>query len=352
MTATSDRRGFLRHLAGELARGAHEITPVLPALQLSTVPAATASTAPLPMTPPRTVPASPPARCASEAELVALAAEHGLEQQVDAVRRLARRSVRLTPAVAAERSRSWVGGSPTLPPQIDWPTWNGAPLPFLTQLDLRGVATDPVLPTGTLYVFYASHGCPSGLRLDHAGSVAVRHAPDAPDLGARQRRRARREARRAAGHPLELSAELTLPRAWSSAVAALELTEDEQHRWQELRRALARHQGVRLADEEPTYDELMSFHRLLGYADERNGHMPLACEAAARGIDLDEQPPYAHPLAEELQHRADRWRLLLQLTRDDDAGLSWGERRERLYVWIHEDDLRACDFSRVWAIPH
>jgi uncharacterized protein YwqG len=148
-----------------------------------------------------------------------------------------------------------------------------------------------------------------------------------------------------------LSAERTLPRVWSAPVQALGLDTDEQQGWQQLRRRLAELQGVTLADETDTTDQLPALHRLLGHPDERRGQMPLACEAAAHGIDLADKPPHAHPATRDLEAAADRWQLLLQLTTDDALGWTWREGRERLYLWIDTDDLHARDFSRVWAIP-
>jgi uncharacterized protein YwqG len=355
MTSTSDRRGFLRHLAGELARGAKEVAPALsprplggvldlPGLSgLSDAEAAAEPAAP------RTVPAHPATRCASMEELLALAAEVGLERRLDAVRALARRSLRIVPAPAGSADASQLGGMPPLPPDVAWPDWNGDPLPFLARIDLSAMPDDEHdLPgRGSLYVFYAAHGVPSGLRLDHAGAVAVRYSEAEPVPPPRLPKAARRPG----GHAMALSAEHSLPRAWSAPVDALELEPEEQSAWQELRRRLAELQGVALLDEAYASDGPTALHRLLGHPDERRGDMPLACEAAARGIDLAEQTPYAHEAARELEAAAGRWRLLLQLSADDDVGWSWHERRERLYLWIDTDDLRARDFSRVWAIP-
>ncbi len=354
MSSTSDRRGFLRHLAGELARGAKDVAPALSPLPLGGVlelPSLSGAIAAEPAESaarPRTVPAAPAARCATTEEVLALATEVGLERRLDAVRALAGQSLRIVPAPAGSAGASQLGGMPPLPPDVPWPDWNGDPLPFLARIDLAAIpaaADEPDLPRrGSLFVFYAAHGVPSGLCLGHAGAVAVRYSEAEPVPP----RRLPKAARRPGGHATTLSAERSLPRAWSAQVDPLELEPEEQSAWQELRRRLAELQGVALFDES---DEQAALHRLLGYPDERRGDMPAACEAAARGIDLAEQSPYAHEAARELEAAAGRWRLLLQLSADDDVGWSWRERRERLYLWIDADDLRARDFSRVWAIP-
>jgi hypothetical protein len=146
---------------------------------------------------------------------------------------------------------------------------------------------------------------------------------------------------------VELSAELQLPRAWSAPIQALGLDDVEHEAWEQLRRQLADRQGVELHDRMPG---LQALHRLLGYPDERRGDMPVACELLARGHALGDDPPYAHPNAVDVEPEAGRWRLLLQLTVDDEIGWSWGAWCNRLYFWIDERDLAAHDFTRVRGI--
>jgi len=152
-----------------------------------------------------------------------------------------------------------------------------------------------------------------------------------------------------ASSAVHLSAELQLPRVWSESVQALELDGSEHQGWQRLREQLAERQGVLLHDETPDFQVL---HRLFGYPDERRGDMPLACELLAQGHVLGTDPPRAHPHASAVEPHAARWRLLLQLSIDDQLGWAWGGRRERLYVWIDRDDLAAGDFTRVQSFAY
>jgi uncharacterized protein YwqG len=78
--------------------------------------------------------------------------------------------------------------------------------------------------------------------------------------------------------------------------------------------------------------------------------MPLACELLSQGLTQPGTPPNANPDAPLAEPTANRWRLLFQLSSDDDLGCSWGIGHKRLYFWIAEDDLRAGDFSRVVGI--
>jgi Domain of unknown function (DUF1963) len=212
---------------------------------------------------PETIAAGPATGAVSEDELVARADAIGLARHADAIRSLALRSVRLTPGAG----RSRVGG------------------PCVAQIDLAEVAAlgvESPLPAAGVLVFGDS----------------VRLAPEPIDGEP--------------SAPLDASAELSLPPAWSAAVDALGADHDERVRWQELRAWLAERQGVEMHDGTPDF---LAVHRLLGYPDETADVMP----------------------------SGERWRLLLQVSH---------EHARRTYFWIGEDDLAASDFAHVQVIAH
>ena len=223
-------------------------------------------------------------------ELLARAAVAGLEGRAEAVRALARRSIRLTPDTAG---RSSVGGERCL-----------------AQIDLASIAAlgaTPELPAEGALVFGDDR-------------VVLVSAPG-PVSGA---------------EPVQPSVELSLPRVWSAPVEALGLGTDERTAWIALRVWLAERQGVELHDSTPGF---LALHRLLGYPDETGGDMPLRCELLDAGVAHDDEPyPRMHPRARELEPRSARWRLLLQLSVGD---------AERVYFWITAEDLEAGDFNRV-----
>jgi hypothetical protein len=250
-------------------------------------------------------------------ELLAHAATVGLAARADAVRSLARWSVRLT---RAADGRSRLGGTPELPDGVAWPSDDGRPLPCLAQVDLAdvsalGVAV-PLPAAGRLLLFAEAGETPVA-----CGSLLV--APGSVESGP---------------EALEASAELMLPRVWSAPVQELGLAGDEGDAWQALRAWLAERQGVELHDRAGGF---LALHRVLGYPDETGGDMPLMCELLAAGAVVEDRYPRMHPLARELDARAARWRLLLQLS----VGA-----RERVYVWIAAEDLAAGDLSRVRII--
>ena len=141
--------------------------------------------------------------------------------------------------------------------------------------------------------------------------------------------------------------ELVLPRVWDRSVQGLGLDNAEQDTWQLLRQQLADLQGTDLPSEEPGPRVI---HRLLGYADDRRGDMPLACELLSRGLDLGIQPARAHERAAELEPVSGRWRLLMQLSSDDRLDWAWGGGQQRMYVWIDRDDLARGDLSRTQTV--
>jgi hypothetical protein len=366
----SSRRAFLRDFARNAAGGMREVTGAedepLPSPSASLHPPASAP----PAAPPRS-PARAAERCLSVDELLALAAEEGLPGRDAALRRLARRSVRLTPPVdgeggardeAGERdgagdgdaAGAWLGGVPSLAAGDEWPAWAAGRLSAVAQLDLAdpalegfaAAAADPARAAeagaaeaggawpfpraGRLLFFFDTDRAPSGLQAAQRGAARVLLEPQGT-VAAR------------GGQPLRLSTELTLPRVWAPAVAALGLDGDEHDAYVRVRRELALRQGV-----EPEDDggPSVAYHRLLGHPDETSGTMERVCELTAR--ELDAAPPSQLDLVSASD--ASRWRLLLQLTVEEP--LAWrGEPGVRLFFWIAAEDLAAGDLSRVWAIP-
>lgn len=341
----NSRRHFFKHMAGEIARGVQEIAAVSSSASPLAAPTAPASV-PATTAPPRFVPATATARGASIEELLSLAADLDLAGHADAIRTLARPSIRLTPDdadAAPVAGGSRLGGAPDLPAGTPWPHWQDRPLEHRLQLDLVEVAAtlsgvpdcpNPLPAHGTLWCFSAPEP-PPGMRPGDAGACTVL-------LGT-----APADAEPGYGHAVTLSIELVLPRAWSAPVDALALAVHEQQAWEELRSQLAARQGVAPTGGAP---QLESLHRLLGWPDDPGGdELALACELLATGLDLGGESANAHPFAIDLAPRAGRWRPLLQLAVDEQVGWSWGGGRERLSVWVDEDALAACDLAGVRA---
>ena len=295
------------------------------------------------------LPARPTERALRTEELPALCEEAGLATRSAKIGELARTSLRLTRAEPEYRAsgRSRLGGAPDLPAGFEWPRRDVKELAFLGQLDLAEVAAlEPKAPLpgrGLLLFFYDVAGQPSGVAPSHRGSCRVVLVDEDPS------RLAPAGADRAcfSEYPLHLSLELMLPRSWSPAVEALDLDPDEMAAWDELREKLARAQGVELEELTPSWQSL---HRLLGYPEELGSGMELDCQLASGDMSVEADESYVDPPGEELEARAADWRLLLQLSNDEELGASWGEGFGRLSLMIREQDLHARAFDGVWAI--
>jgi uncharacterized protein YwqG len=335
MASGHDRRGFFKHLLREAAGVAQEMSAFRRDLE---------STAEEPEPwPPPPVPASPAHGTVDEAALLSLCEEAGLKQRAAEVGRLARVSVRLTRGEPGARSH--LGGSPDLPGDFAWPTWDGHELGFLGQLDLEQVAeveaSLPLPRTGLLLFFYDLATRPSGLVTTHRGSCRVVHVERArselaPD---ESRTPALREL------PIEMSRELMLPGAWSFHAEELELTADEIDAWDQLRERLAARQGVEL--EESSVDRF-ALHRLLGYQDELGREVEFDCQLTSAGLDADDVTVYYEARADH-EEQAREWHLLFQLSADRTLATP-REDFERLYICIRDADLRAGRVDPAWAI--
>lgn len=142
------------------------------------------------------------------------------------------------------------------------------------------------------------------------------------------------------------SRELVLPRQWSDEVGELGFDEQGVQAWGRLRERLAEEQERELFGES---DGVIS-HRWLGLPDDRSGSMPLECELRARGLFERGVAPYAHERDGEVDSECSRWRLLLQLSADPRIGWRWGERGERLYVWMTREDMREGRFDGAQVV--
>ena len=333
MPSESNRRGFLRELGMQVARGAGELldqaqsaTEAIRHDEPSVDRAALQS---------RALPADAPNRCASLDDVCVLVQEAGLERHLEAVLALCRWSLRLDPPA----------GHTAEPDDPAAPADGAAASRELTrcvvELNLERVAElgqPGLLPdAGLLGLFVGEQSVVSDTYREYPRPCSALWSPTpAPAIPAAV----------AAGVSLELGPELTLPRVWADSVQELQLAEHEMRAWEELRHRLAGIQGVVPFD---GLEEPQSLHRLLGYPDERQGNMPLASEMLSEGVDLADQPAIAHLRAEEFLAGAQRWLLLAQLSDDQRLGWSWGSREQRLYIWIHEKQLAAGDFTNVRA---
>lgn len=284
----------------------------------------------------RAVPVEGVTRTATEDDLRRLAAEHGLGARVDDVLAHARPSVRLVRAGTPGRSR--LGGAPDLPPAFDWPSWRDERLAFVAQIDLEEAGLREGPSRGTLLVFTSLDARPTGLQPGDRGSTRV-VLVDGPLSPAG-------DGASLTEVPLACSVELTLPSELAGFPPSLDLDPNELDGWQRLREELAALQGVEPEDRAVEWHAL---HRLGGWPDSTEEGMEVDAQLVANGVDLNSGERYYDPRVPDLERDAAQWRLLLQLSTDDDAGLTLGYPLGRLYVWIRDEDLRHGRFDDVWA---
>ena len=332
MAKSSSRRDFLRGLAGGAARQAPGLAIGGGArlLRDAVTPQPARSAAE-----PATRPAAMPTALASVEQLLEIAADLGLARFENSIADLARVSLRIA-AGTERRTTSFAGGLPPVPSDVDRLRTDDRRAQFIACIDLAE-RTSPlgngILPaSGSIWLFHSGVATEREPSARSASVVVDENPPPSPPLGA---------------HPLDVAGELTIPRPWSTEVAKLELTESEASAWGQMRTTLAETQGVPAGDTLPRSDAL---HRILGYPDERRGDMPLACELTARGLELGDQPPRAHSAASTIEAEATHWRMVLQLSPDDQLGWRWGSGLERLYLWADVAQIRPQSKLEVQAI--
>lgn len=253
---------------------------------------------------------------------------------------LAQSAVQILPVNAEntiDTACSKICGNPDLPAGMEWPKWNGRPLSFLLQINLKDVAVFPVaqdLPnTGLLSFFYDAQEQPWGFDPADRGRWKVFYfdtlkvkllACSNPELNEEPDE----------GSLLQFKETLTLPPWGSKVVGAIGFTESEDDAYMELMDEMGENCG----------------HQMFGCpAQVQDGDMQLECQLVTHGLHCGDGSGYKDPRKKELEKNAHQWHLLLQLDSDDGANMMWGD-CGRLYFWIHEDDLKQAKFDNVWMI--
>ncbi len=253
---------------------------------------------------------------------------------LDSLRQPAIRLVRST-----RRDFSRIGGLPTLPARVAWPTRKGKALAFLCQIDLAAVtavagASD--LPrAGYLYFFYAAEQDSWGFDPKDRPSWRVLYVETLAQARDVAPPSALPEGGAYAAVPVGFRVVQAYPDLQDDRLDPLKLTDAEAEAYESLRlQALGEGLG----------------HQLLGYPETIQGNdMDLESQLASNGLYVGDAAGYRSPQATALAAGRSDWRLLLQLDSDDDAKMMWGD-SGRLYFWINKADLARRDFSKVWMI--
>lgn len=231
--------------------------------------------------------------------------------------------------------RSHLGGSPIL--TGPWPRYAGRPLSLVAQLDLAemqaaGGGPDWLPKEGRLLFFYELEHSGWGFDPKDAGCAVVRWeaGPGQP-----------------AAEPDDLPADMRLDPYPVGFVADVSAPSDERLGldWNTLTPA----EEAELEAAVQALGPADPAHQVGGYPGQIQwDQMEMQCQLASNGVYLGKGAAQGARV-DELRPGAADWRLLLQIDTDEEAELMWGD-TGRLYFWIREQDARAADFSRVWAI--
>ncbi|MCE2653181.1 MAG: DUF1963 domain-containing protein [Planctomycetaceae bacterium] len=279
----------------------------------------------------------------------------GLGEHEVAILRLVRPSVRLRPRLVdpseLKPGDSRFGGDPHMPPEMEWPTWDGVPLAHLATVRLseasRHDSTGLLPKRGLLYFWYDLMEMRWGFDPDDAGSFRVDYVAD--EGAATELRTVPRVTPGESGDELAVDWEappacrlrfhpsLTLPdAAWLAEFAP-------------------EHAELGELDE---YNELLaecmdaSQHHMLGHPAAKQNPMEPECQMVTHGLYCGDASGFSDPRAEELEGGIADWRLLLQIDTDEEAdgpGWMWGDMGS-LYFWMPEQALRERDFSKAWMV--
>lgn len=261
-----------------------------------------------------------------------------IEDLIELTKARSRPCLRFAASIAP--STTYLGGNPTLPPNVEWPSWKGRPLSFLVQIDLGSAPKDfwaDWLPReGLLLFFYDAEQSTGGydpadrrswrvVYVEPGVPIAERDEPGSIPKGQFPRQ------------DIALYPEQSFPSLDRLDFDTSDITEEELDEYFE--------NGI---GAEPDDGPL---HQLFGWPGPiQNDTMEEECQLAANGF-----PAFARAselkdqLAAELNAGAVEWELLLQVDSDDEVEMMWGD-VGRLYFWVRPHDARRGDFSNVWMI--
>ena len=235
---------------------------------------------------------------------------------------------------SASETRSYFGGTPSLPAGRAWPSNGATPLAFLACIDLASLAEKvpvPWLPSsGHLLFFYDTENQPWGFDPKDRGGWAVLLA-DGPSVLARPPPAAPDFPR----YGMSFEKIATLPSYERPEIIRLGLSDAES---EDLIDATGSVYGG-----EPR-------HQIDGFPSPIQGdEMELECQLVSNGVYCGDSTGYTSAKAKALRDGAADWRLLLQIDSDDDWGVMWGDAGV-LYFWIKEADARARRFDQAWVV--
>ena len=275
-------------------------------------------------------------------DVLAAAETLGLSRISDALSQDVLESLRidLRPLDGGQGRTTRFGGEPDLPPDLEWPSWDSAPLIFVAQLALSDIGPTAVAgelpPDGVLSFWYAGSEKAWGFDPREHGASRVFFFPSGTELRTRPQQPGLPDEGPLRACTWSTTPELTIPPWESPTVEAWQLTKQERERYFDLQ------DWLRVGDD-------VAIHRLLGHPEPVQDDMRLECQLVTNGLYCGDATGYEDPRAEMLSAGAADWRLLLQIDSDEKLGSEWGD-AGRVYFWIRKQDLAAERFDAAWHI--
>lgn len=230
-------------------------------------------------------------------------------------------STGFTPGTAGPLSR--LGGTPWLPADFIWPSFQCRPLKYLGQLnleDLQARLPSPLLPTaGTLSFFYDPEASAWGSSAADMGSGFVHYLPPS-QFPAALAWQSEDEGR---GFAMD---------GWET-VSSVRMDEEVEAVLVELRHALPKEKRELLDGLLESLIESKDSHLLLGHPHLVQNSLDPDFLAASRAYGLPENT---------------RWRFIAQFESDQRLNWCWGD-AGCLYFSFPENDLLHGHFSRCWV---
>lgn len=216
-----------------------------------------------------------------------------------------------------------LGGHPDVSVGFEWPTWRGAHLSFLAQLDLAELGCFPccaALPrTGLLSFFYVDT-----MWMDE-------------------------EIVAAGFQPSDLGAWRVIYTEGASKVQRCTAPDEVATVYKSARVSTLPVDTVLPSPEVIHENDEWGGHQVLGHPNQLQNDMARECQLVSNGVDLSVTGEHDTERAHALLPGSRDWQLLLQLDSDDGAQMVWGT-YGRIYFWIRREDLAAKRFERVWMI--
>lgn len=277
----------------------------------------------------------------------ALLADYGLQARSEQILSQLKRSIRMELASQEDGDLpvgvSKMGGLPDLPRGVDWfrRDSTGVCLSFVCQInfaEVQACSAEGKLPDrGILYFFYdcSMDGMPWGFDPEDAdGKVLYYYDGELSNLARKEAPEdLERDGSVFTSAKIRFEEALDLPDLDSPAGEAIDLSEDEVDAYIEMLDELTEAGG----------------NKLLGHADIIQSAMEPECEMVTGRLNRGNSRSRRTDPGEDLDERASRWSLLLQVESNEELGMMWGD-CGRLYLWIPEDDLAAKNFDASWLI--